>query len=159
MKSRPPRPARRDASDVPWDPIRDLLGLKERMNRLLESALRKGGLESEGFAGWNPAVELCEDRDAYHLTAELPGVKREHIAVKVEGRLLTVEGKRLPDEGLRRGAPLRVERTHGAFSRTFQLPTPVDASSLQARFRLGVLELVLPKSRDGRTAEVDVPIV
>lgn len=158
MSTRTPKAGRVEGPAGPWDPIRDLMALKDRMNRLLENVLRRGDFSNAGFTGWSPAVDLREDREVYVLTTDLPGVRREDIHLRVEGGLLTVEGKRAPDREARTAGALRIERSYGPFSRSFHLPSPVDEGKVTARYRLGVLEVLLPKSTETRTRATKVPV-
>jgi HSP20 family protein len=153
------RGLRADSPAASWDPLRELAGLKDRLNRLFESAMRRGGTPDAGdIAGWSPAVDLREDRDAYVLTAEIPGVAREDLIIRLEGRTLALEGERRAGRQARGADHLRVERSYGAFSRTFRLPSGVDARGLKARLRQGILELRLPKAARERDAAVKVRI-
>ena len=156
MSGRAPRPPRSAGTPLPWDPIRDLIGLKERMNRLLESLLRKGDFSTGGLAGWSPPVDLREDRDAFILTTEVPAVRRDDLDIRVEGGIVTLEGRRALEKGAR--SALRIERPYGSFSRTFHLPHPVDESRVSARLHLGVLEVVLPKSTGARARSIKVQV-
>ncbi|PYT37540.1 MAG: hypothetical protein DMF52_02360 [Acidobacteria bacterium] len=156
MSGRAPRPPRGAGTPLPWDPIRDLIGLKERMNRLLESVLRKGDFSTGGLAGWSPPVDLREDRDAFILTTEVPAVRRDDLDIRVEGGIVTLEGRRALEKGAR--SALRIERPYGSFSRTFHLPHPVDESRVSARLHLGVLEVVLPKSTGARARSIKVQV-
>ncbi len=151
---RPPRGP--GGGPLAWDPIRDLIGLKERMNRLLESILRRGDFSTEGLVGWSPPVDLREEREAFVLTSEVPGVRRDDLGVRVEGGIVTLEGRRPLDKEAR-GA-LRIERQYGSFSRTFHLPVPVDEGRVSARCHLGVLEVVLPKSSGARARSIKVQV-
>ena len=156
MSGRAPLPPRGAGTPLPWDPIRDLIGLKERMNRLLESVLRKGDFSTGGLAGWSPPVDLREDRDAFILTTEVPAVRRDDLDIRVEGGIVTLEGRRALEKGAR--SALRIERPYGSFSRTFHLPHPVDESRVSARLHLGVLEVVLPKSTGARARSIKVQV-
>ena len=156
MSGRAPRSPRGTGTPLPWDPIRDLIGLKERMNRLLESVLRKGDFTTGGLAGWSPPVDLREDRDAFILTTEVPAVRRDDLDIRVEGGIVTLEGRRALEKGAR--SALRIERPYGSFSRTFHLPHPVDESRVSARLHLGVLEVVLPKSTGARARSIKVQV-
>jgi len=119
-----------------WDPIRDLLAIQQRLDRF-----------APGSAGWTPSVDLLETAEAYLIVAELPGVSREDLSISMhdDGRL-TVAGMRRERQG---EAYHRVERGHGAFSRTFHLPIAVDADRITADLRDGVLTVTCPKARDG----------
>ena len=71
-----------------WDPLRDLLALQERMERL-------SGVEA---AGWTPPVDLYETSDAFIVSAELPGLSREDIDIRFHDGQLTLQGtRRKPD--------------------------------------------------------------
>jgi len=142
---------------VAWDPIRDLMALKDRMNRLLESVLRKGDFSPEGLSGWAPPIDLREDRETFVLTAELPGVRREDLVIRVEGGIVTLEGQRPLDREAR--SALRIERPYGTFTRTVHLPSAVDESRVTARLQLGVLEVILPKSAGSRSRAIKAQVL
>lgn len=148
----------RGGAPGPWDPVRDLMALKERMNRLLETVLVRGDFSQDGFPGWSPAMDLREDKEGFLLAAELPGVRREDIAVRVEGGILTVEGRRVREDDLRAAEPLRVELSYGSFVRTFPLPAPVDDRRVTARFHLGVLEVFLPRASEAASRKIQVEV-
>jgi HSP20 family protein len=117
-----------------WDPLHDLIALHERLNRL----------GSADAPGWSPAVDLYETPDRFVLSAELPGLAREHLTIELQHDTLLLRGVRphaeRPDVRFH-----RVERGHGAFSRAFVLPAPVDQAAISAEFRDGVLTVVVPK--------------
>lgn len=118
-----------------WDPWQDLLALHERIHRL-------AGQETPG---WMPPVDLYETDDRYVVTAELPGLAREHIHIQVQDGTLVLQGERPSDH-----APdvhfHRVERGHGPFRRAFQLPHPIAVHAITAEMRNGVLTVLLPKA-------------
>lgn len=116
-----------------WDPVRDLLALQLKMERLPTPA----------HQGWVPAADLCETPDAYVVTAELPGVPRQQIHIEVNDGHLTLHGRR--DARVACEQYHQVERGHGEFSRTFRLPHGVDASKVSAELQDGVLTIVVPK--------------
>ena len=118
-----------------WDPLRDLLALQERMERL-------SGVEA---AGWTPPVDLYETSDAFIVSAELPGLSREDVDIRFHDGQLTLQGtRRKPDVPCERYH--RVERGHGAFERRFSVPAAVDVEHVTADLKDGVLTLTLPKS-------------
>ncbi len=135
------------------DPLKDLLDLQERMNRLFDETLSRGGADELGTArpGWAPLADVFDTPGAYLLEIELPGLARESIAVQVEGRDLTVRGERHPAGG-RSATFHRLERQYGPFVRTFRFDVDIDADDVRAEIRDGVLNLVVPKvePRGGR---------
>jgi HSP20 family protein len=123
-----------DVAFARWDPIRDLLALQERFERLADA----------GTPGWTPPVDLYETADHYVLTAELPGLDREDIDIQFHDGMLVIQGQReapVPCEQYH-----RVERGHGAFARRFALPAAVDAARITAEFKDGVLTVTAPKA-------------
>jgi len=160
MSGRASRGTKGEGPSTAWDPLRELTGLKERLNRVFESALRRGGpTEAAEFSGWAPAVDLREDGDAFILTAELPGVPKGGIQLRLEGRTLTLEGERPMARESRQAEHLRVERSYGPFSRTFQLPAGVDEKGVVAKVDRGVLEVRLRKTARGRSTPVRIRVV
>ena len=127
-----------------WDPIRDLLAIQQRLDRF-----------APGPAGWIPAVDLHETPDHYVVTAELPGVKREDLQIHVHDGQLTLSGVRREREAACEQYH-RVERGHGSFSRTFQLPAPVDADRIVADLRDGVLTVTCPKTNEANARRIRI---
>ena len=102
-----------------------------------------------------PAVNVWEDNDAFHLEAELPGLKQEDVNIAVTQRnVLTLSGERKPEEG--EGRWHRRERGFGRFQRVLRLPAPVDADKVEARLDNGVLRLTLPKHEDAKPRRIAV---
>ena len=127
-----------------WDPMRDLLAARQHLDRF-----------APGSAAWAPPIDVHETATAYVVTAEVPGVQRDDIQIHVNNGTLQLSGVRreaaVPCEQYH-----RVERGHGVFSRTFQLPLPVDTDRVAADLRDGVLTVVCPKAPDGTARRIRV---
>jgi len=135
------------------DPLKDLLDLQERMNRLFDETLSRGEIDELGAAtpGWAPLADVFDTPGAYLLEIELPGLARDSIDVQVKGRELTVRGERHPAGG-RSATFHRLERQYGPFVRSFKFDVDIDAEDVRAEIRDGLLHLVVPKvePRGGR---------
>jgi HSP20 family protein len=128
-----------------WDPLRDLLALQERMERL-------SGHEA---SGWTPPVDIFETAEAYVVSAELPGLERRDIDIRYHDGQLTLQGtRRAPDVPCERYH--RVERGHGGFVRRFSLPTTIDAAAIAADLKDGVLTVTVPKGAGAAARRIDV---
>jgi HSP20 family protein len=102
-----------------------------------------------GMAALDPQqirMDVSEDKDAYRVHAELPGVRKEDIHVTVEGNQVSIAAEVKQNKEVKEGDRLlRSERYFGQLSRTFQLGHEVDEALATAGFKDGVLELMLPK--------------
>jgi HSP20 family protein len=141
-----------------FDPFREFTTLQDRMNRLFGDVyLRDEDVSQRGT--WVPPVDIFET-EAHDLVikAELPDMKREDIDVMVEHNTLTLRGTKKPTVDVKDDQYRRIERHYGAFSRSFTLPTTVDASKVSAEYRNGVLTVKLPFREEAkpRTINIDV---
>jgi HSP20 family protein len=141
-----------------WDPFRDLLGLQGRINQMLAEAPARQNNDVDVYGSWAPAVDIFERGDDLVIRAELPGVSSKDIDVHVENNTLHLGGARAEDAELKEGRAYRRERVFGTFSRSFALPTTVDAAKIAARHDNGVLEIVLPKLEQAKPRRVTVQV-
>jgi len=133
------------ASPDSWDPLKDLVQVQDRMNRMFESALARTDFDTvAGFDGWTPVADVSERDDRLLLCLELPGFDQAEIQLRVDGDALVVEGERKMDADGNRGQFHRVERAYGKFSRRFPLPSRYDRERISANYRNGLLEIELP---------------
>ena len=141
-----------------FDPFREFATLQDRMNRLFGDVyLRDEDVAQRG--SWVPPVDIYEtDGHDLIIKAELPDMTREDIEVTVENNTLTLRGtKKLPSD-VKEDQFRRVERSYGTFSRSFTLPTTVDASKVGAEYRNGVLTVKLPFREEARPRTINVEV-
>jgi HSP20 family protein len=148
-------------SMVRFDPFRDLAVLQNRMNRLfndVQSPVRGDDEALSTRGAWVPAVDIYEHDGALVIKAELPDMKREDIDVTVEKSTLTIRGERKLSSEVKEDNFHRIERSFGAFSRSFSLPSTVDVNKTAAEYKDGVLIVRLPIREEAkpRTIKVDV---
>jgi HSP20 family protein len=105
-------------------------------------ALREGGMSL--------AVDVRDEGNKYLIAADLPGMARDDINVKVTpDGVLHITGERKHETKEEdEGGFVRIERSYGSFSRQFRLPDHVDASGIKAELKNGVLELSVPKKEE-----------
>jgi HSP20 family protein len=145
-----------------WDPLRDLVQLQERMNRMFEDTFARSGgsaeTESLATSGWRPSVDIFEQGSQYVLRADLPGVAPDGVEIEVEGDVLTLRGERKSDPAVDRESYLRIERPQGKFSVQVTLPPSVERSAIRASQRDGVLDVVLPKKEDRAPSRLKIDV-
>jgi HSP20 family protein len=140
------------ASVVRWDPFRDVMALREEVNRLFGRTLGEGA----GAAVWTPAVDVFDTKDSIVLKAELPGMKAEDIDIEIDDNVLTIKGERRFKEQVEEGRYYRLERSYGHFSRSLTLPQGVRGEQVQAQFDQGVLEVRVPKAEEVKPRKIAV---
>ena len=143
---------------VRWDPFRDVTTLQDRINRLFSESLPRWGGEEGTWGSWVPAVDIYEKEDNLVLKAELPGMSEKEIDIRVENGVLTLSGERKRESEFKDENVHRTERYYGSFTRTFALPTTVDAEKIRASYKNGILELVLPKAEAARPKRIEIKV-
>jgi HSP20 family protein len=139
---------------VRWHPIGDLAALEiDRLNRMFSD------LYTAETRAWVPAVDIFEtDNHEVVIKAELPDMKKEDIRVTFENDVLTIAGERRQEEAFKRDRFQRLERRQGSFSRSFTLPSTVDASAIAASYKDGVLTVRLPRREEAKPKQIAVNV-
>ena len=127
-----------------WEPLRDLVSLREAMDRLFdESFVRVPGVSRA--KGFTPSVDMYETEKEVVVKATVPGVKPEDMEISVSGDRLVIKG-RLEEERSEEGANYVLkERRFGAFERVLPLPPTANVEDAKAEFKNGVLTITMPK--------------
>ena len=140
-----------------YEPFRDLFRLQDQLFKTFGEAY--GSREESGLTGaWVPAVDVFEDNDAITLKLELPEVDAKDVDIQIEANQLTVRGERKLENSENRDNYHRIERTYGAFSRSFTLPSTVDTEHISAESKDGVLRVVLPKRAETKPRQIKVQV-
>jgi len=102
-------------------------------------------------------VDVRETAEAYTVYAELPGVRKEDIAVEIEGNEVALSAETRRDAAQKEADKwLRTERFFGKSARRFALPAELDESKAAAKFADGVLELTLPKKASAAARKIEI---
>jgi len=143
---------------VRYDPFRDLRTLQEEVNRLFSTNLTRafGDDEAIGRGAWAPSVDIYENKDQIVLEAELPGMKQEDFDLSIENNVITLRGERKFEKTDETDNYHRVERSYGAFTRSFTLPQTVSAEGATAEYNNGVLRVTLPKREETKARRIQV---
>ena len=109
-----------------------------------------------GAMAWAPAIEISERKDAYMVSAELPGVSAGEVEITFEDGLLTIQGERRFAHDSAEEKMHRTERYYGAFRRSITLPSHVEADKIEASVQDGVLQILVPKAPDVQAKRIQV---
>src|ERR1700692_3619006 len=142
-----------------WEPFREFSTLQDRMNRLFrESYSGEGRDEALTTSSFAPPVDVYEDEHQVTLKIEGPGIDEKDINVRVENNPLAVHGERKIEKEEKEENYRRVEHQYGSFTRTFTLPTTVDAEKVSATYEKGVLKIALPKKAEAKPKQIKVNV-
>lgn len=141
-----------------WPAVGRLSNLRDEIDRLFEVPLAELAQTSRLLSGWNPAMDVSEDKDNVYVKAELPGMKKEEIDVSLHDGCLSISGERKDESKHEAGEVYRAERFFGRFQRTITLPTPIAADKVKAQYRDGILNITLPKTEESKPKHIDVSV-
>lgn len=143
---------------VRWDPFADMAQLRDQVNRLFEQSLTASGREPASMRTWAPTVDIAETADAMVIFADLSGVNADDISIQMEGDTLTIRGERRAQKDDSDKRFVRIERSYGAFQRSFTLGVPIKQDEVTARYRDGILEVTLPKAEEVKPKQIPVQV-
>jgi len=140
-----------------WEPFRDLISLREAMDRLFEESFVRPRTDwlapaKEGTL----AVDMYTTDESVVVKAAIPGVKPEDIDISITGDTLTIKGEIRAEQEVAEEKYIRRECRYGAFSRSLTLPTAVVSDKAEAEFENGVLTLTLPKAEEAKTKTITI---
>ena len=133
------------------------------MDRVFDGFWSKGGVFDSIWgnggtlpAAWNPSIDISETDEEIAVAAELPGMSSDDITVTVTDGILTIEGEKKEESEESEKAARRVERRYGSFKRSFRLSSDVEADSIGAAYKDGVLKLSIPKAEKAKPRQIEV---
>ena len=140
-----------------WDPFRDMIALREAMNRLFDDSFVRPGTrwtESMGERGRALPIDAYTTDRELVITVAVPGMDPDAVDITIEGDTLTIKGDlKGPLDNV---DYLVQERTYGKFNRSLRLNIPVQSDKAEATFDKGVLTLVIPKQEKVRPRTIKI---
>ena len=144
---------------VRWEPFRDLVATQRDFDRLFREAFSPMFGEGEvSTRTWAPPVDIYETDENLVLKAELPGIDPNNVEIRVEDNSLYLKGERKFEKEVKEQNYHRVERSYGTFTRTFSLPSSIDADKVTANYKEGVLTLTMPKREEAKPKTIKINV-
>jgi HSP20 family protein len=138
-----------------WEPVREMMTLREAMDRLFDDAFTRPLSNRDG--GWStPAVDMYQTDNDVVIKAALPGFKADDVQINVTGDLLTIRGELKHEEEQNEKSWHIREQRWGSFERSVALPTAVVSDKAQADFANGILTITLPKAEEVKPKTITV---
>jgi len=126
--------------------------LQRDMNRLFRTTRGTRLHAAPSF----PAINIWTSEEGQLISAEIPGVSPDALDISVTGETLTLSGERKPEQVDTDVRYHRLERGHGSFKRSIQLPFPVQTDGIEATFKDGVLNVYLPRAEEDKPRKISV---
>jgi HSP20 family protein len=140
---------------IRWEPAREMMTLREAMDRLFDDAFTRPFSTSNG--NWSvPAVDMYQTDNEVVVKAALPGIKADEVQINVTGEVLTLKGETKHEEEKKEKAYHLREQRWGSFERSIVLPTEVVADKAKADFENGVLTITLPKAEEVKPKTISI---
>ena len=139
---------------VRWDPFSDMVQFRDEVGRWFDSLEKKK--EGKRTAAWAPDIDIKETDQNIQIKADLPGMKKEDINISVDEDQLIIRGERKIEKEEKDKDYVRVERSYGSFYRSFNIGVPVKSDQIEASYKDGVLEVVLPKAEAKKPKKIEI---
>jgi len=139
------------------DPFRGLDTVLRRVNDFYED-VNRGGIRFE-VGDFQPRVDISDDATSVTIHAELPGIQKEDVKITItDQNVLTIRGEKKRETNSTERNFMRIERSYGAFTRSFTLPDNLKSDSIHASFDNGVLTISIPKAEPTKPKEQEITI-
>lgn len=138
--------ARRKAPDFTDQLFEPFAQLRGEVDRLFEGfPFRLPTFWSSRYSV-GPALEMSQTDKSYKITAELPGIDPDNVEVTFADGLLRIAGEKIDERDEKESGYRFSERRYGSFERLIELPASADETSIDAKFKDGVLTLTIDKN-------------
>lgn len=142
-----------------WDPFRDMVSLRDAMDRLLkDSFVRPSSERLPSTRAGGLALDMYETEDDVVVETDLPGVDPEDVDISITGTTLSMKAETEGKEEVERDHYIYRERRFGSFTRSVSLPVPVESDEAEAEYNGGVLKLRLPKVEEAKPKAIEVQV-
>ncbi len=144
------------ASIVRWEPFRDMMAVRDAMDRIFEERLIRPPVPFGPWSEGTLPVDMYETDENVIVKTGIPGVNAEEIEVSVTGDTLTIKAETREEEEIQREDYLRRERRLGSYCRSVTLPGGLETEKANADYTDGVLTLSFPKAEEVKPKTIEV---
>ena len=139
---------------IRWEPVREMMTLREAMDQLFNDAFTRPVSMSGGSV--IPAIDVYQNNDAVVVKAALPGLKAEDVQISVTADVLTLRGE-FKQENEQKETTYHIrEQRFGSFERSIMLPSDVQTDKAKADFENGILTITLPKAESVKPKTITI---
>jgi len=138
-----------------WDPFRELMTIRNTMDRLFDSVIA-GSPTTWQPAAWDLALDVTESEDEFTVKASLPGINPDDLEITFTNNTLTIKGETKEEKDVEKAHYHLRERRYGSFARSITLPAGIETDKIQANYEAGVLKLRLPKAEEVKPKKIAI---
>lgn len=138
------------------EPLKELENIASKMRKFVDQFPDSFSFEVGSTS--QPRVDVVHDEESVTVFAEIPDVTKENIKLTLEKNVLTIKGEKRKKELPDNTAFITMERQFGPFQKTVPLPFDINASSVEAKFENGVLEIRMSKVQPKKTDQINIEI-
>jgi len=139
-----------------WEPVREMMTLREAMDRLFDDAFTRPIAGNGGSVA--PAIDLYQTPNDIVIKAALPGLKPEDVQLSVSNDVLTIRGEFKQDGEQKETTYYIHEHRYGSFERSVAIPLAVQTDKAKAEFKNGVLTVTLPKAEAVKPKTINIDV-
>ncbi|HSK66454.1 MAG TPA: Hsp20/alpha crystallin family protein [Anaerolineales bacterium] len=139
-----------------WEPAREMMTLREAMDRLFDDAFTRPLSVRDGWSMASPAIDMYQTDNEVVVRASIPGIKADEVQINVTGDVLTLKGEVNQEEERKDRAWHIREQRFGSFERSVALPTAVKSDQAEAVFENGILTVTLPKADEVKPRTINI---
>lgn len=143
---------------VRWEPFRDIISLRNAMDRLFEDSFVRLSRFWPALGEWQVPIDMYQTDNEIVVKAAIPGLKPEEVDISITGDTLTIKGEHKEDKEVKDEDYFYKECRFGAFSRTLTIPVKVKSDKAEAVFENGILTLTLPKAEEVKPKQIKVKV-
>ena len=133
---------------VKWTPKRNMLNIFDDVEQMMHQAFDHSLENGISRLSYSPLMNVSETESDYLVMMDLPGVEKKDVEVNLRNGILTVSGERKTSEKGDENNHIWNETTSGAFSRSFELTSDIVEEKIKAKFKDGVLNIIIPKAEE-----------
>lgn len=141
---------------IRWEPMREMMTLREAMDRLFDDAFTRP-ISPSGISAM-PAIDLYQDDDQVVVKAALPGYKTEDVTISITAGVMKLRGEIRQDEEKKEKTWHIREHRFGSFERSITLPADVQSDQAKAEFTNGILTITLPKAEAIKPKTISIKV-
>ena len=142
------------ANLIRWDPVREMVSMRDSMDRVFEDFFSRSPANVEGYGTID--INMVQTDEAVVIKASIPGIKPDDINISITGDTLTISGETREDEEFNDSEYQVKEMRFGSFTRSILLPSRIVTDKASAEFENGLLKLTLPKAEEVKPKTITI---